>query len=483
MRQALPNHAILGRLPGTNIFRDVRRYHEAKHIPGVVAFRFDASLNFANKDIFYAALQAAIDSVGDNCDEGLTAVIIEFGSINDVDASALRMLQDVLKELEERHMRLLLSNCKGPVRDVFEHSGFINDVKPASLCVNITEAVKYGARLHAVRIGKAAPDLLSSEDSIPGSPHRFLDSTGSDHWELLVRQPRSVRDQSPATSLRDGVAACSAAVSTPLGARAGDGVITPERSRQNEEQLRSPRGAPPASQDSDGSEDAERISEHRAQRDQEVVDLAAAAAASGKTLSKRQLSRKPARSASLPKPASLPWAATGDEALGDSGRPSSGALSSGCAAAESAPQPAVRQAAGVPSLLSSVVVSGSKPGTAAMGPPPESEVDSSFISKQARGHLSMTHLYRDEDPSNHGRAAGPSAGGSDHPTSHSHVLAAASSLPNTPNAPNSATQPAPPSSRSARIVRGAMKAVGLGGSPAPSHHQHQPPGREWQQLA
>ena len=111
---------------------------------------------------------------------------------------------------------------------------------------------------------------------------------------------------------------------------------------------------------SDGSEDAERISEHRAQRDQEVVDLAAAAAASGKTLSKRQLSRKPARSASLPKPASLPWAATGDEALGDSGRPSSGALSSGCAAAESAPQPAVRQAAGVPSLLSSVVVSSRK---------------------------------------------------------------------------------------------------------------------------
>ena len=36
LRQALPNHAILGRLPGTSIFRDVRRYRDAQHIPGVV---------------------------------------------------------------------------------------------------------------------------------------------------------------------------------------------------------------------------------------------------------------------------------------------------------------------------------------------------------------------------------------------------------------------------------------------------------------
>jgi hypothetical protein len=38
--------------------------------------------------------------------------VIEFGSINDVDASALRMLQDLHKELRERRVRLLFSSCK-----------------------------------------------------------------------------------------------------------------------------------------------------------------------------------------------------------------------------------------------------------------------------------------------------------------------------------------------------------------------------------
>ena len=49
IRQARPNHAMLGRLPGTKIFRDIRRYPEAQCVPGLAIFRFDASLNFANK--------------------------------------------------------------------------------------------------------------------------------------------------------------------------------------------------------------------------------------------------------------------------------------------------------------------------------------------------------------------------------------------------------------------------------------------------
>jgi len=61
------------------------------------------------------------------------------------------MLEDLLKELQEMHVRLLLSGCKGPVRDVMARSGYIQAISPSSLCVSLTEAVKYGARLHAVR--------------------------------------------------------------------------------------------------------------------------------------------------------------------------------------------------------------------------------------------------------------------------------------------------------------------------------------------
>jgi len=137
LRTARPNHAVLGRLPRTNIFRDVTRYSEARQIPGVLIFRFDASLHFANKDYFREAVGAASGQQKRTSD-GLTVVIIEFSPVNDVDASALRMLEDLLKELQEMHVRLLLSGCKGPVRDVMARSGYIQAISPSSLCVPTT---------------------------------------------------------------------------------------------------------------------------------------------------------------------------------------------------------------------------------------------------------------------------------------------------------------------------------------------------------
>jgi SulP family sulfate permease len=100
------------RLPGSHIFRDIRRYPDAQCIPGLAIFRFDASLCFANIHIFLEALRLVMSDMERKCAAGLSCVVIEFGSINDVDASALRMLQDLHKELRERRVRLLFSSCK-----------------------------------------------------------------------------------------------------------------------------------------------------------------------------------------------------------------------------------------------------------------------------------------------------------------------------------------------------------------------------------
>jgi SulP family sulfate permease len=178
MRSAWPHYAVLGRLPRTNIFRDTKRYPDAEAIDGVLLFRFDASLHFANGDFFRSSLLNAIDEKWAAADQPqggppggpqqlLTAVVVDFSSVNDVDASALRVLQDVLKTLKERKLRLLFCSCKGQVRDVFERSGFLKDISPSSLCVSLPEGVKYGARLHAVRTGQAAP---KSPPHTPSSP-------------------------------------------------------------------------------------------------------------------------------------------------------------------------------------------------------------------------------------------------------------------------------------------------------------------------
>ena len=207
LRTARPNYAVLGRLPRTNIFRDLRRYSEATPIPGVLIFRFgaeppytsrpplfdqplditptcadgavrarsavasDGSLHFANKDYFYAAVSAAVGEWKERSPDGITVVAVEFSPVNDVDASALRMLADLLKELKEQRLRLLLSSCKGPVRDVMRHSGFLDAISPSSLCVSLAEAVKYGARLHAVRVRGCEVTAETEElTTLPTSP-------------------------------------------------------------------------------------------------------------------------------------------------------------------------------------------------------------------------------------------------------------------------------------------------------------------------
>ena len=50
VRSSRPHHATLGRLPGSRIYRDLRRYPGSATVPGVAIFRFDAELHFANKE-------------------------------------------------------------------------------------------------------------------------------------------------------------------------------------------------------------------------------------------------------------------------------------------------------------------------------------------------------------------------------------------------------------------------------------------------
>ena len=89
--------------------------------------------------------------------ERVSAVVVDCFSINDVDASALRMLRDLRKELGERKVALLLAALKGPVRDVLERDGLVGASGESvdRAFVTLHEAVKHAARLHCVRCGVA----------------------------------------------------------------------------------------------------------------------------------------------------------------------------------------------------------------------------------------------------------------------------------------------------------------------------------------
>ncbi|MGE5225264.1 MAG: SulP family inorganic anion transporter [Planctomycetaceae bacterium] len=116
-RTSKPRDAILGRVPGRAGYHDVARHPEALTDTGIVVYRFDAPLFYANAERFRARVRrlAARSDVD--------WVVIDASAIADVDASALRMLGELEDELHARGVALLFADSVGAVKDRFASAG------------------------------------------------------------------------------------------------------------------------------------------------------------------------------------------------------------------------------------------------------------------------------------------------------------------------------------------------------------------------
>jgi len=136
-----PHHAELGQIPNTTTFRNVRRFPNLIQTPGVLIFRFDAPLFFANAGTFQNVL---LDYKSQRKDT-IHTVILDMESINSIDTSAIQMLEQVINELKLEHVDLLLAEVKGPVRDKLFKSGLMQKLGDQYVFVTIHDAVHFVA--------------------------------------------------------------------------------------------------------------------------------------------------------------------------------------------------------------------------------------------------------------------------------------------------------------------------------------------------
>ena len=114
---ARPHWAEVGRLPGTEVFRNVRRFqvHTRDH---VLALRIDESLVFTNSRwLAETLLEQAMAR------PGLRHVVLMMPGVNGVDLTGLEALRQVAAELQARGVLLHLSELKGPVADRLHAAG------------------------------------------------------------------------------------------------------------------------------------------------------------------------------------------------------------------------------------------------------------------------------------------------------------------------------------------------------------------------
>ena len=141
VRTTRPHTAVLGRLPGTDVFRNVRRYPEAVPEPGVLVLRIDAQLFFGNVTFLKDTLRNLVDAA-DDAGEPVHTIVIEAASINRLDSSADAALHELHQWLTGRGIALRVAGLKGPVRDMMQRTNLWSRVGEACIHFTVAEAVQ-----------------------------------------------------------------------------------------------------------------------------------------------------------------------------------------------------------------------------------------------------------------------------------------------------------------------------------------------------
>jgi high affinity sulfate transporter 1 len=114
-----PHSAVLGRVEGIKGYHDITRYPEARRIPGLVLFRWDAPLFFANAELFR---DRALDAVA-NSPTPVSWLVVTAEPVTSVDVTAADMLADLDAALHAAGIELCFAEMKDPVKDKLKRFG------------------------------------------------------------------------------------------------------------------------------------------------------------------------------------------------------------------------------------------------------------------------------------------------------------------------------------------------------------------------
>jgi len=162
VRTTRPHVAVLGRVPGTTHFRNVRRNRGLTTYQGVIAVRMDAQFYFGNVTF----LKETLSSLEGEMPEPLQAVIMDASAINNLDSSAESALRELRDGYESRGVQFYLTGVKGPVFDVLESSGLAGAFGASCRCLSVHEAI------HLLGAEPRDPIELTSDETEPGGVER-----------------------------------------------------------------------------------------------------------------------------------------------------------------------------------------------------------------------------------------------------------------------------------------------------------------------
>jgi SulP family sulfate permease len=137
LRSASPSTAILGRLEGTDTYRDIADHASATTVDGLLIFRFDAELYFANAGVLRDGILTGIDAA----DPPTEMVILDAESIDDIDSTGIQVMGELLDVLDERGIAFVMARVRTELRDELASTSFDTRLAGDGVYLQVDDAV------------------------------------------------------------------------------------------------------------------------------------------------------------------------------------------------------------------------------------------------------------------------------------------------------------------------------------------------------
>jgi high affinity sulfate transporter 1 len=131
-----PYDTVLGRVDGLEGYHDIRSYPDASHLPGLVIYRFDAPLFFANAKTFRDEVRRLAQ-----VDPPPAWILIAAEPVTDVDTTASDVLEELDEMLNAQGISLVFAELKDPVRRKIERYGLTRTIDARHFFPTVAAAV------------------------------------------------------------------------------------------------------------------------------------------------------------------------------------------------------------------------------------------------------------------------------------------------------------------------------------------------------
>jgi len=133
-----PHIAALGKVDGTNSYRNLKRFPNIKSPKETLIIRVDSHLCYTNINFFEDEIQKLLQE-----NPNTKQLVLDFQSVGDVDTSAIHGISEIIDECKLLNIQLVFTSLIGPVRDAFSKAGLMQKQGADHFFLTIEESMEY----------------------------------------------------------------------------------------------------------------------------------------------------------------------------------------------------------------------------------------------------------------------------------------------------------------------------------------------------